>query len=225
MFHIRKGLQAVANRLSIADKILKDLRDDIINCSVGAGELLTEMEISQRYGSSKTPAREALNSLCVEGYLEKLPNRGYLVKAVSLGDIQNLFQFRYILESASAELAAMQATPESLAALERVYRSMADTSPEYMSERYNGLNRAFHMQLAQMSGNPYLVLALGNVLDQLKRALTMDLYRSDPQNTLLEHGELVAAIKNRDAAKAKQLMQDHLSFAQSRIFSQHVYIR
>lgn len=213
------------SRLSIADKILNDLREEIINCSVRAGDLLTEMEISRRFGSSKTPAREALNSLCIEGYLEKLPNRGYLVKAVSLSDIQNLFQFRYILESASAELAAMKVTPDNLAILEQMCGSVADMTSEEVEERYNELNRAFHMQLAQMSGNPYLLQATGNVLNQLKRALTMDLRHSNPQDALRGHVDLVEAIKNHDAIKAKQLMQDHLSYAQLRIFSQHVYIR
>jgi DNA-binding GntR family transcriptional regulator len=215
----------MSHRPTIADRILKSLREEIINCTVNAGEMLSEMEISRRYGSSKTPAREALNSLCVEGFLEKLPNRGYLVRAVSLGDIQNLFQYRYILESASAELAAMKVTTQGLAELKQMLVSADGISEAEIGERYNELNRAFHMQLAHMSGNPYLVQAVGNVLDQLRRALTMDLHTTKPQSALLEHVDLVEAIEKRDAERARQLMQEHLNISQSRIFNQHIYNR
>jgi DNA-binding GntR family transcriptional regulator len=215
----------LSGRFSLAEKILQELREEILNCAIQAGELLTEMEVSRRYGCSKTPAREALNSLCVEKYLDKLPNRGYLVKAVSLADVQNLFQFRYIQESASAELAAMKATPEQLAILEKMCDGIDDMSSEEVSERYNELNHALHMQLAHMAGNPYLLDAINNVLGQLKRALTMDLHHSSPREALREHVGIVEAIREHNAPRARELMQEHLNRAQSRIFAQHVYIR
>lgn len=65
--------------------------------------MITEAEISEKFGVSKTPSREALNYLCMEGFLDKIPNKGYLVRGLSVAELQSLFQFRGILEKASAE--------------------------------------------------------------------------------------------------------------------------
>ena len=56
---------------SMSDQVLYRLREDIVNCVYKPGEIITETEVAQRYGSSKTPAREALSTLCLEEYLQK----------------------------------------------------------------------------------------------------------------------------------------------------------
>ena len=83
---------------SITEQIPTQLRSDIVNCYYDAHALITEGEVSERFQVSKTPTREALNYLCQEGLVEKLPHRGYLVKGFSMRDLENLFQFRRILK-------------------------------------------------------------------------------------------------------------------------------
>ena len=73
---------------SITEQILTQLRSDIVNCYYDAHALITEGEVSERFQVSKTPAREALNYLCQEGLVEKLPHRGYLVKGFSMRDLE-----------------------------------------------------------------------------------------------------------------------------------------
>lgn len=104
----------MAKRQSMTERVLQELRNDIINWNYEENDMITEAEVSQKFGVSKTPSREALNYLCMEGFLEKIPNKGYLVKGISVTELQSLFQFRGILEKASAEMAIQYATDEEL---------------------------------------------------------------------------------------------------------------
>ena len=100
----------MGKRISMTEKVLQELRNEIVNWNYDENDMITEAEISKKYGVSKTPSREALNCLCMEGLLEKIPNKGYLVKGISVTELQSLFQFREILEKASAEMAIHYAT-------------------------------------------------------------------------------------------------------------------
>ena len=104
----------MTKKQSMTEKVLQELRNDIINWNYEENDMITEAEVSQKFGVSKTPSREALNYLCMEGFLEKIPNKGYLVKGVSVTELQSLFQFRGVLEKASAEMAIQYATDEEL---------------------------------------------------------------------------------------------------------------
>ena len=97
--------QPGTNDVSMTNKILDLLREDINNCVYASGQFITEAEISEKFHVSKTPAREALIFLCQEGLLERIPRKGYLVKQLSVAELQSLFQFRSILERAAVELA------------------------------------------------------------------------------------------------------------------------
>ena len=68
----------MAKRQSMTEKVLEALREDIINWVYEENDMITEAEISEKFGASKTPSREALNYLCMEGFLDKIPNKGYL---------------------------------------------------------------------------------------------------------------------------------------------------
>ena len=87
----------MAKRQSMTERVLQELRNDIINWNYEENDMITEAEISEKFGVSKTPSREALNYLCMEGFLEKIPNKGYLVKGVSVTELQSLFQFRGVM--------------------------------------------------------------------------------------------------------------------------------
>lgn len=88
----------MAKRQSMTEKVLEALREDIINWVYEENDMITEAEISEKFGVSKTPSREALNYLCMEGFLDKIPNKGYLVRGLSVAELQSLFQFRGILK-------------------------------------------------------------------------------------------------------------------------------
>jgi len=101
-------------KVSMTEAITDKLRMEIIDGAYYSNALITEQEISQKFGSSKTPAREALGILCSEGLLEKLPNKGYLVKRYSMVELEHLLQFRSVLEKAIVDFAIQRASEKEI---------------------------------------------------------------------------------------------------------------
>ena len=169
----------MAKRQSMTEKVLEALREDIINWVYEENDMITEAEISEKFGVSKTPSREALNYLCMEGFLDKIPNKGYLVRGLSVAELQSLFQFRGILEKASAELAIQYAGKEELTHLEVEVHKQIAAMKEGTYRQYSDMNMQFHMSVAYLSRNPYLISTLEGTLNKLRRVLVRDWKSAD----------------------------------------------
>ena len=219
-----KERAAMPQKQSMSDQVLHRLREDIVNCVYKPGEIITETEVAQRYGSSKTPAREALSTLCLEEYLQKFPRKGYLIKSISLSDLQSLFQFRCILECASASLAAQHASEAEIRLLQSICSQIErfeDRTAGITVGQHDAGNASFHMQIARMSRNPYLISATANILNQMRRALTMDLMTTDTSGAFKGHPHIVQAIQEHNPAAAEEAMRLHIGTTQDRIYLQN----
>lgn len=194
----------MAKKQSMTERVLNELRNDIINWNYNENDMITEAEISQKFGVSKTPSREALNYLCMEGFLEKIPNKGYLVKGISVMELQSLFQYRGILEKACAEMAIQYATADELRFLQELTEEHVKKAEGSTYQEYSEMNMDFHMSVAYLSRNRYLVSALENVLNNLRRVFVRE-WKSSGAKALLEaHMELVEVLIKRDVEQAKQ---------------------
>ena len=208
----------MAKKQSMTERVLNELRNDIINWNYNENDMITEAEISQKFGVSKTPSREALNYLCMEGFLEKIPNKGYLVKGISVMELQSLFQYRGILEKACAERAIQYATADELRFLQELTEEHVKKAEGSTYQEYSEMNMDFHMSVAYLSRNRYLVSALENVLNNLRRVFVRE-WKSSGAKALLEaHMELVEVLIKRDVEQAKQYVARELEGAEYRIY-------
>lgn len=208
----------MAKKQSMTERVLNELRNDIINWNYNENDMITEAEISQKFGVSKTPSREALNYLCMEGFLEKIPNKGYLVKGISVMELQSLFQYRGILEKACAEMAIQYATADELRFLQELTEEHVKKADGSTYQEYSEMNMDFHMSVAYLSRNRYLVSALENVLNNLRRVFVRE-WKSSGAKALLEaHMELVEVLIKRDVEQAKQYVARELEGAEYRIY-------
>ena len=203
--------------ISMTNAVLEALRNDINNCIYESGQFVTEAEISQKFNVSKTPAREALNYLCQEGLLDKIPRKGYIVKSLSLAEVQNLFQFRNILERASVELAVRYASEQELQTLSELARAKLDPAAEDIARQYHDLNNNFHISVAKLSRNPYLINALQNVLNLLRRDLFMDMRRNSLEKALEAHVLVAQAMIDRDLERALRITTDQIDVVERRL--------
>lgn len=208
----------MARKQSMTERVLENLRNDIINWEYDENDMITEAEISQKFCVSKTPAREALNNLCLEGFLEKIPNKGYLVKGISVTELQSLFQFRSILEKASAEMAIQYATDEELKNLEDHTKEQISRCSSCTYQQYSEMNMQFHMSVAYLSRNPYLMASLENTLNKLRRVLVKDWKSSEAKKLMEEHLELVGALRKRDTTHAKQFIENEIGGVEYRLY-------
>ncbi len=203
--------------ISMTNAVLEALRNDINNCIYESGQFVTEAEISQKFNVSKTPAREALNYLCQEGLLDKIPRKGYIVKSLSLAEVQNLFQFRNILERASVELAVRYASEQELQTLSELARAKLDPAAEDIARQYHDLNNNFHISVAKLSRNPYLINALQNVLNLLRRDLFTDMRRNSLEKALEAHVLVAQAMIDRDLERALRITTDQIDVVERRL--------
>jgi len=203
---------------SLARRAYEALKQDILTCTLRPGTQIYEGELAARYGTSKTPVREALNLLGQEGLVEVLPRRGYLVAPVTLRDVQEVFQLRLVLETAAAELAAEHITEEGLRQLNALVAVRYTYGDRASYARFLRANREFHVAVAQASGNGRLAAFVGKLLEDMERILHLGLdLRDSADEMAAEHAELVDALLRGDSALARRVVTDQLQTSRKRV--------
>jgi DNA-binding GntR family transcriptional regulator len=207
-------LQAAGEgRHSLTDRVYTALKRQILRRELEPGTLLTEAQLAQGHGVSKTPAREALRRLQQEGLVELVPYSGYLVGRTSVEQARDLLEVRRILEGEAAGLAATRLREEDVPGLRRLARAIYRKGEPDSYAQFCVANRAFHVAVATCSQNALLAQMVGDVLDRLQMALYQDLYASDPTQVAADHAAVVEAVAARDSAAARQAVHaevDHL---------------
>jgi DNA-binding GntR family transcriptional regulator len=172
----------------------------------------------ERYQTGTTPIREALHRLAQDQLVEPVPRVGYTVTPVTIDDVREIFELRYVLESAAARLAATRADQESL---EEIYTSAHFTYTyrdrnsyvEFLSR-----NADFHRMVAVSADNGRLVSAISQVVDELTRVFHLGLdLRDSAEEMKHEHVALAEALRDRDPNRAARIVQDQIERSQERI--------
>lgn len=170
-------------------------------------------EIAASLGLSRTPVREGLRRLEAEGLVRASHNRGFAVRRMSAEETANLFEARLCVEPHVAARAAEQPTNafvEELSGLQEIYARVLSGSP---NRRRLGIlaDRAFHLCIAERTGNPFLADLLANVFDRLlfTRPLEGFPVARMPQ-AVAEHAAILAAIRGRDPERARIAMRDNV---------------
>jgi DNA-binding GntR family transcriptional regulator len=203
--------------LTSADRIYKDLRKSIILGHHKPGERLDLEELADRYGTSVTPVREALQMLSQERLVTTRPHAGFYVTQVTLKQLRDMLELREILEAASAERAAVRITEEELHDLERVHAGYTgDDDASY--ERYVTENRQLHYLIAQASGNQELADTLGRLHDRLARFFVFVYTGKEVER---RHRRLIDALRTRDPEIARRVILEEVKETQ-RITLEHV---
>jgi DNA-binding GntR family transcriptional regulator len=190
--------------LDVADR----LREQIFNRRLEPGSWIDEMKLVAEYGISRTPLREALKVLAVEGLVTMKVRRGAFVAEMSRDDVTQVYHLLALLESDAASAAAAGASETQRAEL----RSLHDRLEAQVAHRdaFFAINEAFHLALLDIAGNRW---ARQIVLD-LRKVMKLNRHHSlfkqgRLQESLAEHRALMQAIEARDAPGASALMRTH----------------
>lgn len=196
---------------TLKNRIYGELRRSIIMGHRPPGEKINVREIAERYGTSITPIREALQMLYQEGLVTIKPHSGYLVTRLTLKQLRDLFELREILELAAVERAAIRISDEQMAEMERVYAGYTGDDDESYA-RYTAENRRFHCLIAEATGNQELAEMLGHVHDRLARFMVM---RRAGKGMQSSHARIVEALRRGDPEAARQALSDELADTRS----------
>ncbi|MDF2370996.1 MAG: GntR family transcriptional regulator [Rhizobiaceae bacterium] len=202
-------------------RALTELRQRILNGELQGGTRLLEVPLAEMLQISRTPVREAMSRLAEEGLLERARS-GFVVRTFGLDDVIDAIELRGVLEGTAARLAAERgANPELLSRITRIVAELDecfDGGPgDTDFESYSRLNADFHHVLAQLAGSKVIARELDRVMrlpfaspsaflpdkvDMVSRRHSLDLAQA-------QHREIVAAIGEREGARAEALAREH----------------
>lgn len=186
-------------------------RHDIVNGAFHPRERLVEAELAERYGAKRSTMRAAVLQLTAEGLVEREPNRGARVRALTVEEGIEVAQVRRELESLCARLAAERATAEERECLEQLNAELHEARRDLDMPRYLRLNAAFHTMILEMSRQKVasdVVARLGNL--NFNRHFPMTFNTPAPATAEAEHDRLTRAILDGDGDGAAQAMYNHL---------------
>lgn len=205
-----KGDQPL-DRRSVADQIHDRLKAEILSGSIALGERVVESQIAQRYHTSRAPVREAVQRLIQEGLLEARVHFGPSVISLGPERIAELYEARLAIEARAVEALCRSRNASALDELEKHIEGMRAASHDGDFARLIDSELAFHMALCRFSGNSYLIRISQMLQDQTRLALAVDNAQyAQMLDVAEEHVQLVAAIREGDAAKAVQELERHI---------------
>ena len=190
----------------LRDQIYQTIKYHILRGVFQPGEQLSANQLAKRYKLSSTPVREALNALEQEGFIETIPRVGFFVARITIKDIRDMFEYRIILEGASAEMAARYITDEELNYISSIPSDyIMGNNESYIQYLKN--NREFHVSIAKASHNQFLAKAVGLMLDQTQRLVFLGIGSSQHTDEILHaHPHLIYALREKDASAARNIM-------------------
>jgi DNA-binding GntR family transcriptional regulator len=195
---------------SLTEQAYAILRERVIMGELAPGVDVSEPELAEQLQMSKTPVREALARLCVEGLMEAFPRRGYRVTPVTLKDMNDLFAIRGALEGTAAALAAQNLTETELETLDGLADTTYIVGENVSTKTFVASNERFHSAIASGSGNPRLHSLVMTHLEECARLFYMGTrIRDINPETTNDHHRIVAFLRQRDSEKARLAMIEH----------------
>lgn len=200
----------------LRELVLDAIREAIINGTLKPRERLMEIQLAEELGVSRTPIREALRKLELEGFIVMVPRKGAYVADISFKDIADVFEIRAALEALAAGLAAERITDEELEEMERLVVEKAEAIANQNMERLVQVDTMFHEAIYKASRNERLTSIISNLREQIQRYRTTSLaYPGRMQRSLEEHRGIVEAIQSRDPQIAQQVAREHIENAEN----------
>jgi len=197
-----------------ADRVYATLRLKIVGGAYQPGSHLKEDVLAMEFGVSRTPVREALRHLELEGLVHLEPHRGAIVQGLTAEDVLEIFDLRAVVEGFAAGQAARRMTNEAVAMLERVVAAHERALSMGATSHVSAHSVDFHSELIKAAGNKRLT-ALHQLL--LRIPFRLDLGYSQPaeEADLFYHREIVRAIRARDPDRAEAAMKSHVHQAKA----------
>jgi GntR family transcriptional regulator, rspAB operon transcriptional repressor len=204
-FRMATTTKLKAHKLGEVERVYCTLRDWLITAKLPPGEFLSEADLAQKCGTSRTPVREACTRLMQDKWLSRIRRKGFLVTPISVRDIVDMYQYRKLLECFAAEKVAQGANPEQISELRTLLASENNPTAELADIlRANG---AFHRRLSELAGNQRVISQLSLTLAYVTR---LDTLCTQTVPGWIGHGDILRAIETHQPAEARHAMEVHI---------------
>lgn len=196
----------------LRDVVFETLREAILEGKLTPGERVMEVQLAEQLGVSRTPVREAIRKLELEGLLVMVPRKGAYVADVSLKDVIDVLEIRASLEGLAASLGAERRDESDIELLESEMEELIRCVEEKDTEGMIRSDAAFHDILLKTSKNDKLSSIVEGLRDQVHRfrVIYFTEYKENANTLIEEHRQILSWLKNQEIEKAQDSAKDHI---------------
>ena len=197
--------------LHLRDVVFNTLRQAILKGELAPGERLMEIQLAEKLGVSRTPIREAIRKLELEGLVLMIPRKGAEVAKISEKSLRDVLEVRRSLEELAIELACHRMSEDDMRELEVVQGRFREAIAKGEAMAIAETDEHYHDVIYQGTGNDKLVQMLNNLREQMYRYRLEYIKDEDKRQVLLvEHEHILTALKSRNIAEAKDAAREHI---------------
>jgi len=195
----------------MADRAYAEMRDRIVTLRIPPGSPIDEDALGKELEMGRTPVREAIKRLSLENLVTVFPRRGTFASEINITDLAHIADVRVQLEAHAAYRAAERIAPAQRDELEELLAELERTSESADPRTLVDLDTRVHRFIYRCAGNPYLEETLGRYLNLSLRIWHLVIDRLPHLSARVhEHSDLLAAIRDGDAERARQIAGDHV---------------
>lgn len=203
---------------SLREKVFAQLEEDIISGKYKEGQKLTEGMLSQELNVSRTPVREAIRQLELEGLVEAIPNKAIIVSGITARDIEDIYEIRISIEGLAARRAAKNITESELEKLKEITDLQEFYTLRKDMNHLVKIDGEFHETIFKASGSKTLKNILSTFHHNLKKARSDSFGKPARAKAVLEeHRAIFEALEAKDSIRAEHYMLIHVKNARNRV--------
>jgi DNA-binding GntR family transcriptional regulator len=203
--------------ISLADSVFEKIEGNILSGKYKKGETFTESKLSQLFGVSRTPIREAIRKLEQEDLI-RITTKGIEIKGISASDIEDIYEIRSRIEGLAAKKCAGIITEEGLEQLKEIIDLQEFYTQKGLSEKVRDTDSAFHESIYSICGSGIYLSVLKNLHRRIKKYRKLSIQRPErAKKAVLEHREIYDALSKHDGELAEKLTAMHIDNARSNI--------
>lgn len=197
--------------LPLRDVVFNTLREAILKGELVPGERLMEKQLAERMGVSRTPIREAIRKLELEGLVLMVPRKGAEVAKITEKDIKDVLEVRATLEALAVRLACEKMDEQGMEKLTQVKEAFEKAAEKKEIELLIIKDVEFHDAIFAATGNEKLIHIVNNLREQIYRFRVKYISEMNDYSGLVkEHEEIVESIRNGDRQKAEEIAVRHI---------------
>ena len=197
--------------LPLRDVVFNTLRQAILKGELAPGERLMEIQLAEKLGVSRTPIREAIRKLELEGLVLMIPRKGAEVAKISEKSLRDVLEVRRSLEELAIELACERMSESEMGLLEEAQKRFRESIAQGNVMVIAESDEHFHDVIYQGTENDKLVQMLNNLREQMYRYRLEYIKDEDKRQVLLlEHEHILEALKSRNMQEAREAAREHI---------------
>lgn len=196
---------------SNVSKLYDQLKQKIISFELYPGTRVTEQTLSEMFGVSRTPIRQVLQRLEIEGFLTIRPKQGCFIRELDVDELMEYYEARIAIEQLIVESAVTNMSDKEVEQMMLAWQSDTHDAELAQGIDLGEKDESFHVGLALASDKPVLAAILKNINQRIRVIRRLDLNSDNrSQRTYKEHSEILQHIKDREMSKAKNAMKRHI---------------